>query len=171
MGSVQCWGKSPPGIVGATFLQGRKSGNVFVPWGSTQTFSSHLLYLHSCRVNPSSLNSSVAHHGLGQKPKGLCQTLSCALDHRSYLHWEVLFGSAVITEQINGRKRSGKKLSLGQLHPSEQPLAHVWRLHEKCAGNGRAAARLQPAAIPTSPGMSEGMGFVWILFFWGVAYS
>lgn len=63
---------------------------------------------------------------------GLCQTLSWALDQRNYLHQEALFGSAVVREQINGRKRSGKKLSLQQLHPYEQPLAHTWRLEEKC---------------------------------------
>lgn len=90
--------------------------------------------------------------------KRLCQTLSRALDHRNYLHREALFGSAVVTEQINGRKRSEKKLSLWQLHPCEQPLVHVWCLEEKCAGKReRCCATAAPAIRGDCPEGSKGM--------------
>lgn len=91
--------------------------------------------------------------------KRLCQTLSRALDHRNYLHREALFGSAVVTEQINGRKRSGKKLSLWQLHPCEQSLVHVWRLEEKCAGKWeRCCATAAPAIQGDVPRDPKGRG-------------
>jgi len=156
MGSVQWWGGSPPGTADATFLQGGKSGDIFVPQGSVQTFSSHLLGLHCCGADPSPPNSPAAQHGLGRKPTGLCQTLSQALDHSDYLHREALFGSAVVTEQTNGRKRSGKKLSLWQLGPYEQPLAHAWRLEEKPVGNQErcraTATRSDPEGSPKGCG-------------------
>lgn len=97
--------------------------------------------------------------------KRLCQTLSRALDHRNYLHREALFGSAVVTEQINGRKRSEKKLSLWQLHPCEQPLIHVWWcLEEKlCREKGALLCNCKPSDPGGCPEGSEGM---W-LWEWG----
>lgn len=129
------WGRTPPGFADSTIIQVREGRDVSVPReGSTRTFSSHLLYPQGCSSDHSLLTHPQHSTALVPSQKRLCQTLSRALDHRNYLHREALFGSAVVTEQINGWKRSEKKLWLWQLHPCEQPLAHVWCWEEKCAG-------------------------------------
>lgn len=145
---MQCWGRSPPGIADTTLTQGmflcrREAHKPLTHIFCTYTVAA-LIPLPLIHPQPST--------ALVPSQKRLCQTLSRALDHRNYLHREALFGSAVVTEQINGRKRSGKKLSLWQLHPCEQPLVHVWCLEEKCAGK----LQLQPQRCRGCPEGSKG---------------